>query len=224
MISLRKLNAPDILVRNKEYWDEQYEKYRNGEDVPRNIKTKYRKPEIKDVIKIETHDKCAYCECKVPHSQPGDIEHIVPKSVDPTLIFDWENLTLSCRTCNHSKHTYYDPEVPLINPYRHNPEDHLEATGPLVLAKTRDNIGETAQTILRLNRNALLEQRAERILKVKKLIDHYLSEDDKTRKRLLKIQLLQETEPDKEFSFVIKKFIALKTDIDLDDEKRKIKN
>lgn len=224
MISLEKLDPPNILVQNKENWDEQYERYRNGEDVPKNIKTKYRESEIKEVIKLETHDKCAYCECKVPHSQPGDIEHILPKSIEPTLIFEWTNLTLSCRTCNHSKHTYYAPEVPLINPYHHNPEEHLEAIGPLVLARTGDNIGETAQTILRLNRNALLEQRAERILKVKKLIDQYLIEGDETRKRLLKIHLLQETEPDKEFSYVIKKFISLKTDINIEEEKRKVEN
>jgi uncharacterized protein (TIGR02646 family) len=59
------------------------------------------------------HDKCCFCEAKVTHISPGDVEHFRPKKAyrqdprDPLirpgyywLAYEWTNLLLSCESCN----------------------------------------------------------------------------------------------------------------------------
>jgi len=74
------------------------------------------------------HNKCAYCECVISSSQPGDVEHFRPKNrvtdsgLKPIkvhypawgetehmgyfwLAYDWDNLLPSCADCNrYRKH------------------------------------------------------------------------------------------------------------------------
>ena len=56
----------------------------------------------------------------------GDIEHILPKCKDarPDLYVEWSNLTLACEVCNRvNKRDYYNPNIPLVNPYEDNPNE-----------------------------------------------------------------------------------------------------
>lgn len=46
-------------------------------------------------------DYCSYCEISL-HSQI-DVEHVVPKSLDPTLELEWTNFLLACKNCNSTK-------------------------------------------------------------------------------------------------------------------------
>jgi len=46
-------------------------------------------------------DYCSYCEIPLP-SGP-DVEHVVPKSLNPDKERDWENFLLGCRNCNSIK-------------------------------------------------------------------------------------------------------------------------
>ncbi|WP_156348133.1 HNH endonuclease [Sphingomonas sp. Leaf34] len=41
-------------------------------------------------------DACYYCE----RDRHRDIDHIIPKSIDPALAFAWENYAFSCTICN----------------------------------------------------------------------------------------------------------------------------
>lgn len=43
--------------------------------------------------------RCAYCE----DSLASDIEHIWPKSLYPSLVFDWQNYLYACAPCNRVK-------------------------------------------------------------------------------------------------------------------------
>ena len=45
----------------------------------------------------DTKDHCAYCDQWIP--VPKTIDHFVPKSVDRTLAYDWNNLYLCCGDC-----------------------------------------------------------------------------------------------------------------------------
>lgn len=40
---------------------------------------------------------CCYCETRV---RKLDVEHVVPKSLNPSQACDWNNLLLACPTCN----------------------------------------------------------------------------------------------------------------------------
>jgi hypothetical protein len=76
----------------------------------------YAPPEAKMQLYIEHYGKCAYCETRIVHSQYGDVEHFRPKlgvevvnkegSIERAtagyywLAFQWQNLLLSCGSCN----------------------------------------------------------------------------------------------------------------------------
>jgi len=49
---------------------------------------------------------CSYCGKRIENSPA--IEHICPKSVDPSLELDWNNFLLACKNCNSIKHVHPD--------------------------------------------------------------------------------------------------------------------
>lgn len=73
----------------------------------------YKGDDVVTTLKSAFNGKCAYCESKILHVAPPDIEHFRPKgevTEDDThpgywwLAADWENLLLSCRDCNASRY------------------------------------------------------------------------------------------------------------------------
>lgn len=46
---------------------------------------------------------CSYCERRIPTCL--GVEHVSPKSLDPTRATDWKNFLLSCVNCNSTKST-----------------------------------------------------------------------------------------------------------------------
>ena len=54
---------------------------------------------------------CAYCEerCK------GEVEHFLPKSLYPHLVYYWSNWLFSCHDCNNSKGKKW-PELGYVDP------------------------------------------------------------------------------------------------------------
>lgn len=209
MIRLAKLEEPQLLKDNKDDWTRRYVQLVNkGEPVPNSLKYKYREKEIKEQIILETHNKCAYCESKIGHVCTGDVEHIIPKSKRPDLYVEWTNLTLACEECNRTgKKDYYDPNDPLINPYIDNPDNHLIAAGPLILNIPGDRKGYITKNVLDLNRSGLIERRVERIRALTNLAEMWAKETNGCVKSLLETQLKKEAEPDKEYSFIVKKYL-----------------
>lgn len=208
MIKLNKKNEPQVLVDNKEKWTREYLEYCNkGVKPPIALKFKYKIPEIKNILIQETNEKCAYCESRIRHVYPGDVEHIVPKNTNPELIFDWNNLTMACWQCNNNKLTYYDPLLPLINPYLDEPVDELQAYGPIIFAKNNSVKGSVTEEVIELNRNELLLIRAERLKSLNSLIDQWNREVDPAIKNVVKIQILKDCENSNEYSFVKRCFV-----------------
>lgn len=88
--------------------------------------TVYGHPSVKTALRQAQHDKCCFCEAKIMHVSPGDIEHFRPKRafcqqsggriLKPGyfwLAYDWNNLLLSCEQCNRRhKRNFF----PLLNP------------------------------------------------------------------------------------------------------------
>jgi uncharacterized protein (TIGR02646 family) len=65
--------------------------------------------ELKEMLLQCSHDKCWYCESKVTHVAPGDVDHWRPKNAVEECpdhpgywwkAFDWDNFRFSCNNCN----------------------------------------------------------------------------------------------------------------------------
>ena len=216
MIKLTKQTEPDVLSKNKQQWKQDYEEAKStGASNIESLKTRYRDPEIKEVIVRETNGKCAYCESKIRHSYPGDVEHIKPKSKFADELFEWENLTLSCGECNRRKNDNYDEEFGILNPYEVDPENHLISYGPLIFPRAGDTIGKIAYELFELDRIELLERRKDHLDKLQLIVDKYASESNETLKRLYKRNVDRCKDPSNEYAMVARAFIlrAMKSSI-----------
>lgn len=208
MISLKKKPIPSILKHKCEEWTAELMVYVNdNENIPEKIQGRYRDTEIKDTLIEETNGKCAYCESKILHIDYGDIEHIEPKKKVPKKTFQWDNLTLSCRKCNLKKKEYYDPSLPLINPYLDNPEDEILFMGPYPIAKPGSDRAKITIKRLALDRVELMERRLEHIEKLQPLLDYYHKTSNVSLKEEIKKDILKYIEPDKEFSSMVRSIL-----------------
>lgn len=159
MIALTKGPTPAILVENAARWtrDLLADLARGGDS--KGLSEKYRHQDVKRGLIAETHRKCAYCESKPLAVTYGDIEHVVPKKVDPALAFEWTNLTLACDVCNTKKGTHED----LVDPYNDDPQTEFSFYGPMIMHRTGRDKAEFTRITLELNRIDLLERRRGRL-------------------------------------------------------------
>ena len=138
-------------------------------------------------------NKCCYCESKIGSTSPGDVEHYRPKAYSQQdrgqpkifpgyywLVYDWNNLFVSCEICNRSHKKNY---FPLFDP-KARARNHLEdltKEQPLILnpggcknfckhitfhkelARGRTKAGKTTVEMIGLNRHPLLESRLEKL-------------------------------------------------------------
>lgn len=92
---------------------------RTGEDVWNDSRIK--KP-IKNALLMMSHNKCAYCECKLDEGHYYTAEHFIPKSTAKYRVLAWENLLPACGRCNGFK-TSSTKEF--VNPCIDVPKEHL---------------------------------------------------------------------------------------------------
>lgn len=209
MIKLRKGVVPDEIQQQINERTQRYLRLtQTGEPIPESLAAAYKEPQVKELLRAETSDKCAYCESKVSHVDYGDVEHILPKAVAPDRRFDYTNLTYACGVCNTKKGAYYSEECPLINPYTDDPSDHFIALGPMVVRQPRSDRGLLTERRLDMNRAALIERRAERLNDVATLVDQIARTTSPSIREVLLEQASQECLPDKEFSFVVASYVA----------------
>lgn len=196
MIRLGKGPKPRILEQNAHAWTiELLHKIDKGEDPGKYLLSRYSHPDIKAALLSETNGKCAYCESSIRHIAFGDIEHIIPKSVDPRLRFDWDNLTIACDVCNTKKSN----AVGLVDPYRSDPEQAFEFAGPLIWADPGNAEAVLTEEQLDLNRQGLVERRIERIEFVRNLIGSAATKSIDIRAAMLR-RANNEVQGDKPFS------------------------
>ena len=208
MIKLKKRPKPQVLVDHGLQWTKELmQHYYNGTSPSECLKNRYKHKDIKHEVMLETNGKCAYCESFVTHTYPGDVEHIIPKSVYPRLTFTWKNLSFVCYWCNNKKRDKVDKNCKLLNPYKDEIEKHLHAFGPMILHINNSKRGELTHREINLNRTNLIERRIDAIFKVQNLIDRYENEPEGAIKDILKQEVIEQANSDKEFSFTIKQFL-----------------
>ena len=72
----------------------------------------------KDQLKIESNDKCAYCEAPTSLVAYGDVEHYRPKSIYWWLAYNYDNYLVSCQLCNQK---FKKAKFPVRNNRLHAP-------------------------------------------------------------------------------------------------------
>lgn len=160
-------------------------------DMARDTKSKFR-ADVKRQLSADQNAKCAYCECRL-NGDFGHIEHFRPKRGYTTarnrhiskpgyywLARDWNNMLLSCSTCNTAyKKNRFDlrdeatRDIPsrdisreqplLVNPLAENPADFIVYKGCKAIPRTIGTLhadkGRYTIDLLGLNRPALLRAR-----------------------------------------------------------------
>ena len=172
MIKLEKGEEPAVLTRNAERWTGVVLRQLSAGEAPtKTEKSHYNHSDIKEALLAETHRKCAYCESKFRHVTYGDVEHVMPKSDQPSKWFSWPNLTLACGVCNTNKSDAPVSGETFIDPYDVDPEEHFWQLGSMVYAKPGCDAAALTERLLELNRLDLVERRSERITNLLRMVE-----------------------------------------------------
>lgn len=130
MIPLQRAPKPDYLT------DEKVQDLTNQyQSDPK--KAVWNKAKIKEPLLKSSNKKCAYCECILQETDSNcQIEHFHPKSLYPLEVVVWENLLPACARCNALKGNHDTVNIPIINPYKDLPKEHLSTQGLRLYPKT----------------------------------------------------------------------------------------
>lgn len=206
MRNIAKLSEPTILTEKREEW-----KAALLSNPSEHNKNKYRQSEIKAHLLDETYCKCVYCESKIGHNCPGDIEHKIPKSARPDLIFEWNNMTISCNECNRRKADYYVPSCMFLDPNNDDVENLVQHVGPLVFNRPGNVRSEVTVRMLELNslkeRPSLISRKMEKLESIKNLAERIATIENTTLKSFLLEQLTESYDISSEFSGMTKTYV-----------------
>lgn len=208
MRNLNNLPEPAILTANHSNWLSEYK----ADKTNTTKKYRYRHTDIKTALTSETGFKCVYCESKIGHNTPGDIEHKVPSSKDENLHFTWSNLTIACTECNRRKNDYYEVGNEFMDPYIDDVEDLLEHYGPLIYWKSAHVRAETTIRILELNgsqRQQIIERKIGKLEEFNNLLERFMSQTGSL-KGLLWRQIQEMINIKSEYSAMLKDIIDKK--------------
>jgi len=209
MRTINKKPKPQVLVDNEDSWLTAFKSDRSNSTK----KYRYRDKAIKKALIEETGYKCVYCESKIGHNTPGDIEHKIPSSKNIDLHFTWGNLTIACTECNRRKNDYYEEGSEFLDPYSDDVEQLVEHHGPIVYWKAGSTRAEITIRLLELNsksRMPLILNKMEKLEEVSNLFERYESEPNETLKSLLKRKLIEMTETNSEYSGMILEVLSKK--------------
>ena len=165
-------------------------------------------------MKTETGFKCIYCESKIGHNTPGDVEHIVPSTKDEDKHFDWDNLSIACTECNRRKSNYYKDGEEFLNPYSDiDIEELIEHCGPIVNWRNGNVRAEVTVKTLKLNNKERIEliiRKIEKIEEVNTLVERYIAEKHLALKKIIELQLVEMTNTESEYSGMVKTLLMQK--------------
>jgi len=207
MRRLTKAAVPQVLLDNHDSWLAAW-----LDDKKSVLKRcKYRHPDIKKALKAETSNKCIYCESVLGVTAPGQTEHIVPSSKDEQLHFTWENLTRACAECNRRKNDYFQIGNEFINPYVDDVDLEIVHFGPQLLWRDGSPRAEASIRMLGLHgdRHELMVRKCDFLVGLQTHYDRMLREVDPLRE-VLRIKLMELADPSKEYSGMVRSFLASK--------------
>lgn len=96
MRGIKRLPEPQILVDKKSQWLANF----LTSEKKRPDSSKYAHESIKIQLNSMSYNKCFYCETKLK-GHVKEVDHYIEVSVNRGLAYEWENLYLSCDSCNN---------------------------------------------------------------------------------------------------------------------------
>lgn len=209
MRNLEKLASPEVLSVNHVGWLTAYV----ADKTNTTKKYRYRHTEIKTTLKEETGWKCIYCESKIGHNTPGDVEHKIPSSKAEDLHFAWENLTVACTECNRRKNDYYEEGEEFLDPYNENVELAIQHYGPVLGWQNGHVRAEITVKTLELDtvaRFSLISRKIEKIEELNNVIERYVKEESIALKTLMKLKIKRMIDKKAEYSGMLVSIIETK--------------
>ena len=215
--------APVQLVAHAARWTRRFEAILNGAQRG-DWATRGSKKLISLALRELAHGKCVYCESALEVTVDLEVDHYVPKTVDPQLAFEWTNLLPSCRLCNRPKRDHNHANE-LLKPDDEDPEPFFWVhpdTGrlephPNLDASGRHRAEETIR-LCDLQRGALCTRRIEMLGRVSRWLElvaaHGLTAE-------LREEWESMTDPRSEYKFVLRHALILKNQPVLADEDRR---
>lgn len=175
MIKLQKIDEPQILKDNASTWEAELKSHSAKSPQHKIIEKKYNHRQIREKLKIETRNKCAYCESIVTANSYLHIEHIFPKKGRPDRVFKWDNLTFSCSVCNTNKGTEEVDANTFVHPYNDDPRSAFRFKGPLIVSRGTGPASEVMIKNIDLNRAELVARRAKVTVEIESIFRQSLS-------------------------------------------------
>lgn len=209
MRNIEKLAIPEVLSLNHDEWTAAY----IADKTSTTKKYRYRHTEIKITLKEETGWKCVYCESKIGHNAPGDIEHKIPSSKAEHLHFAWENLTVACAECNRRKNDYYEEGEEFLDPYNEDVEQAIQHYGPVLGWNNGHERAEITVKTLELDtvaRFPLISRKIEKIEELNNVIERYVKEESIALKTLMKQKIKRMIDKKAEYSDMLMAIIETK--------------
>lgn len=162
----------------------------------------------KEVIAAMSHRKCVYCEGPINAPRAAHIEHFKPKSLFPSLAYEWTNFFLGCPGCNGAKHNKWPKRGGYIRPDRGDPSRNFAfAEDGTVKAAKRGGAAERMLEDFDLRRQWLSERRRLNIEKMLKVLDEAVllvaAGDEAQGKRLARVLLGTICGPDAAYSIAL---------------------
>ncbi len=117
--------------------------------------TDYRQAKPELISRVGAY--CSYCERNI--NSYSEIEHILPKSLYPSLIGDWNNFLLVCKNCNSTKGAKNTFLANILLPDRDNtfvayiykPDGSIEVS-PVAIAYHVENLAKDLLHVLGLDK------------------------------------------------------------------------
>ncbi len=170
MISLERLEEPEILKKNKVKWMKSFLQ-KNAERPP---SSQYAHREIKDSLRAMSFNKCFYCECKLGagKDERPEIDHYIGIAEHPELAFEWSNLYLSCFSCNRCKNHSKIIVSECLDPCETemSPADHLTFENEYIRPKNNSRRGSKTIQRCKLDREGLDYLRVKRLQKFERFL------------------------------------------------------
>lgn len=168
MRGLTRLPEPQILIDRKANWLADF--LASGKKRPDS--SKYAHDTIKTQLNSMSFNKCFYCETKLKGKRK-EVDHHIEVSVNKNLSFDWDNLCLSCDSCNNKIPHLTISINDALNPITNTDADiqnNLTFTDELIEPKNNSLLGLNTIQKYRLDSEVLDTRRLKSLKMFLKLI------------------------------------------------------
>lgn len=213
MRHIDRLSIPGILAEKKEEWQAKFEAKRVANPSARPDSSKYGNPKIRERLEACFCGKCFYCESRLSDTQK-EIDHFVEVSIAPELAYEWNNLYLSCSSCNDKlSHSEISVEE-VLDPCRDSDaviQENITFEDECICSQPGSRIGVNTIRKFRLNSNLLDLRRSKWLQKIMKealaIRRCMIEEGRKEATKEEKYSLLRYMQPDQPYSLMSEVFL-----------------